>query len=176
MATKYKRLIALVLVSLLLVPLTDTLAENDPERIFAAGKEVTISSKDEIVVYHGWAACSKGLVNDYLDSSHHTIYINGELMIRAQEKGRSYWEEPHIFDGWDPSLCLWNVDKAWVSYWEYDLGSLEPGDYEIVWERSLDFTVTDGSDSDGDGVIDTREGFFRFPPTIIHVVEPPEVP
>lgn len=176
MTAKYKYLIAFTLVSLLLIPLTVTLAQSEPVRIYITGKEYTVSSQDELVLYHGWAACSEGLVNDYFDSAHHTVFINGELMITAQEKGKSYWGEPYKFDRWDPSVCLWNVEIAWAAYWEYDFGTLEPGDYEIVWERTFDFTITDGADSDGNGVIDTWEGFVRLPATSIHVVEPPDVP
>jgi hypothetical protein len=66
---------------------------------------------------------------------------------------------------------LWNVDLIWGAHWEYSLGKLDPGIYELVWDWSLDFEITSGEDSDEDGLIDTWQGSQIFPPTILHVIE-----
>jgi len=139
--------------------------------VLPVGGEFTIPQKDKIIIRHGWFGCSRGLVNDYIDAVNNAFYLDGGLLQAALDKDKSYWGTPFEVVDADTSACLWNVERVWAAYWELNLGKLDPGIYELVWHRSLDFEITDGADSDGDGLIDTWQGSRTFPPTILHVVE-----
>jgi hypothetical protein len=172
MSAKLNTLILLSVIVLLLVPSTVTLAGGETVYINPYGGEYTISTKDEIVIRIGWGTCSKGLTIDYVDSVHNVFFLNGELIEKAQKKDKEFYKEPIVFDDapW-ASLCIWDVDRTWGVPWEYKLGKLDAGTYELVWERTYDFNVIDGYDLDGDGIPDMHGEFTRIV-TIIHVIEP----
>lgn len=169
MSTKNKVLVILALIFLLLIPSTAALAKNEPVYVSPFGGDFTVTSRDQVVIRYGWVACSKGLVNDYIDSVNHLFFLDGELIRKAQAQDKSYWSAPNEYelDDIPSSICLWDVDKVWVAYWEYSLGRLEPGDYELALERTFAFPVIDGTGYNGE--LHTYQGFVRFPATTIHV-------
>ena len=167
MSIKNKGLIILVLIGVLLVPFATAFAKGEPIYISPFGGEYTVSSKDEIVVRYGWAACSKGLVNDFIDSSTHSVFLNSILTTQTSQKNISNWSLPT--SNISGEGCLWDVTNGWSASWQYSLGKLDPGTYELVVHRTLDFAVIDGYDINGDGTVYSFYNPFTFPTTIIHV-------
>jgi len=169
MSIKNKVLVILAVGCILLIPFTIALAKGEPAYIFPFGsREYTVSSKDDVVIRYGWSACSKGLVNDYIDATSRTFYFDGMLISNAQIHDRSYWGMPYERESGTGSPCLWSVDKDWVAYWEYDLGKLRPGDHTLDLEHTYAFSIIDGGDYDGDGAVDVFQGVSNTT-TIIHV-------
>jgi len=170
MSYKSKVFVFLTIVCILVIPFTVALAKNEPRNIFPFdNREYTVSSKDEVIIHYGWVTCSKGLVNDYIDAASHVIYFDGALVENVQKSDKSYWDLPYQHEEWLGVFCLWEVDHLWLAYWDYSLGKLQPGDHELVMERTLAFPVIDGQDQDGDGMLDTWQGVTTST-TTIHVL------
>ena len=168
MSIKNKGLVILVLIGVLLVPFATAFAKSEPVYISPFGSEYTVSSKDELVVRYGWVACSKGLVNDFIDSSTHSVFLDGVLTTQTNQKTTSNWVVPYKVEGGGEG-CLWDVADGWRSDWEYSLGKLNPGTYQLVVYRTLDFAVIDGYDINGDGTVYPFYNPYTFPTTTIHV-------
>jgi hypothetical protein len=171
MITRNKLLIMLALVLLLLVPSTATLAKKDSVFVYPQyGGEATVSSTDEVVVQLGWIACSKGLVSDFIESADHVVYLDGDSIDKAFKQEASYWSTPVETDTF-ASHCVWDVDNTWITYWEYSIGKLKPGDYSLALEQWFTFPVIDGLDILlPNGEVDVYEGTLFSNELILHVV------
>ena len=168
---KERRLIT-ALIFILVLAATYSIALAEPERVNVRpfGGEYCATTSQEVYVQYGWAACSRGLVSDYFDSIGHEFYLNGDHLYSSGEIGNDLWGPIEPFLDWGGEECLWHVDNTWLAWWNYRLGMMKAGDYEIHFIRSFDFTITDGTDSDGDGNIDIREGTQEYF-TTLHIVE-----
>lgn len=171
MSTKNKILVIVALICILLIPTTSTLARKDPVYVLPQyGLETTVSSTDEVVIQLNWIACSKGLVNDYIESADHVIYFDGVALEKTFKREMSYWSTP-VESNILVLSCLWDVENTWITYWEYSLGKLEPGDHTLTLEQWLTFPVIDGVDILSPiGELDVYQGNQDFNDTIIHVV------
>ena len=147
MTPRNKLLMMLALVLLLLIPSTGTLAKNDPVYINPQFEdEITVSSTDEVIIEWPWFACSKGLVNDFIDSADIDLFIN-EVMVEKADK--QSWDTPTktpVEEDIFAEHCVWDVDTSWTVNWEYGLGKLEPGSYRINTIVDFSFPVIDGID------------------------------
>ena len=169
-----KKILALLLITIffIIAPSTISFAKDKSIKIHPYGGEYTVSSNDDIVISIGWGTCSEGLQQDYIKSVNNKYLLNNEPLKDAQKKDKDLWMEPYFVENapWK-DLCIWDVDGVWQMAWKYDLGKLDPGDYELVWERTYNFNVIDGYDQEGDGIPDVYGDFTRIV-TTIHVVEP----
>lgn len=163
----------LALVLLLLIPSTVTLAKNDPVYINPQfGGEITVSSTDEVIIEWLWFACSKGLVNDFLDSANIGLFINEVMVDKAYKQSNSYWStrtKTSVDEDIFAEHCVWDVDSSWSVNWEYSLGKLDPGSYSINTIVDFSFPVIDGLDVYPTyGEVDVYNGTFDHE-MILHV-------
>jgi hypothetical protein len=131
-----------------------------------AQDELTVSPDDELILHTGWAACKRGLVRTYINAAHYQWSINGDPILSDEETAQYFG--PIEFIG-PRYWCLIGDGTAWRSYWDYSIGTLEPGTYEIGLVRWLDHPVIDGGDHDGDGRLDHFEGVMGDDSVIVHV-------
>ena len=135
----------MALVCVLLIPSTGAMAKKNPVYISMFGENYTVSSRDEIVLRSNYVACSRGLVNDFFDSVVNHVVINEEYVETTDKKDQSYWSTPIVFGGYT-EFCMWDVQNTWISIWEYNLGNLEPGEYNIRLTYDYHFPIIQGFD------------------------------
>ena len=176
MTTRNKLLIMLALLLLLLIPSTGTLAKKEP--FYVNGKAlssiISLGEGDrdaDVVLRLEKIACSKGLVNDFIESVDQVIYIDGVPIEKAFQNESDYWSTPTEY--FDLDSCLWDVENTWISYWEYPIGKLKPGEYTISVQQWLNSPVIDGLDFRAPfGEIDVLQGVQISNEFILTIIAP----
>lgn len=143
----------LITLGLLLAPISVAQAQSNNEVLINlnfADDTVYVNASDNIVLYHGWAACTSGYIMLYLSAVQTELRINNVLVSRADGKDQ-YWG-PISEIGGDWSICIGGNQKtARAIYWYYPLGMLEPGVHVVQFNYWLERPIIDGGDYDGDG-------------------------
>ena len=110
-----------------------------------------VSTDTTIILGIGWAACRRGPIQPFLKSVHMYWSIEGGSVFAPDVDINQYWSSiyerpPHTI------VCMGKTpETVWATYWNYSLGTLAPGEYEVYFDWWLDHPVTDLADSDGDG-------------------------
>jgi len=113
---------------------------------------ITVSQDQEILLGARWGACTKGLSHAWAVTTDVAYEIDGQPVFASLDDTRQYWSLPPVpvvVSG--PSPCLNNSKVGWYVYWEYELGTLSPGDHSAHFEYWNDHLLIDGGDYDGDG-------------------------
>jgi hypothetical protein len=133
----------------------------------------TASTNQEIIVRTGWAACTKGLVRSYITAAHHDWYLDDVPLFSSPDEMVEHWGPIVPWVSPNIEYCIAGNEKtASKVYIEYNLGTLEVGEYDLRAYHWLDHPVTDGYDADGDGRPDLHKD-FRYDVTIHIIVESP---
>ena len=151
----------LITLGLLLAPISVAQAQSNNEVLINlnfADDTVYVDASDHIVLYHGWAAATRGHINLYLSAVQTELRFNDVLVSRADGKDQ-YWG-PISEAGGDWSICAGNQNTASLISWQYPLGMLEPGVHVIHFNYWLDHQVNDGCDYDGDHRPDQISGIL----------------
>ena len=160
-----KILVALITLGLLLAPISAVQAQTNSEvriNLNFADDVVYVNADDYIVLFHGWGACTPGLIRSYLSAVHTELYIDDVLVSTADGKDQYWGPITKVQDAWFTPYCIaGNQNTFSLIYWEYPLGTLTLGEYEVDFYYRLDHRVIDGADSDGDGRLDSWIGPFR---------------
>jgi len=161
-----KIIVTLTVLCLVFVSTSIVNAQSEDEilKIYLDYTDGTVyaSASDYLVLRHAWGACTQGLLNLYLNAVHTEIDINGEILSTA-DGNNQFWLPMYL----NPDVnvepyCIAGGKKGlWTVAWEYPLGKLQPGEYEISYKNWFDHKITDGSDSDEDGLVDHWEGIFQ---------------
>lgn len=164
-----KKLIVVLIVLSLSINLTTTVFAQTGDQILVIPyyqDEITVTTEDELILAAGWAACTRGLVNAWINASYYQWYLDDQPILSAEE-AFNYWGaiEPR---GPNP-YCLIGTGNIWGSSWRYSIGSLPVGTYEISLIYGTNHKILDGGDYDGDGRLDFFEG-QREEAVIVHVV------
>jgi len=170
-----KIIVALTVLGLLLVPLYAVQAQTNGETVrislYNSGP-VYVNANNYIVLHHGWMACTKGLVKAYQGAVYTETYINDDLIVLSEDEYNQYWMPINHYEGDLVQYCIaGNQRTASFVYWEYPLGTLTTGEYEIHFEIGFDHPFIDGGDLDGDGRIDKYDGFWTERTFTIYVSE-----
>lgn len=162
-----KKIIIFIALTLLLTTITVAHAQDPIYIPIHRYGEYYVSATDEIELGTGWLACTPGLANIYKNSTNFVITLNGEFLYETTRHD-PYWS-PVIRTEEPIEGCLAAPSGAMGSIvrWRLPLGTLDPGTYEFTSHLSLAHKITDGYDSDGDGMIDFFEGSFGREFTII---------
>jgi len=135
--------------------------------------EITIPARQTVIGRYGWAACSMGLTQDFVDHVYFEIelYSNGALLDSALVEDGGWNIEPT--DPANPPTqwgeCL-HVNEIAIARWAYDFKDLsKPGDYELHFRWTTTAPLTDGFDFDNDGYMDVYNLDIQRVKTI-HVV------
>jgi hypothetical protein len=167
--------VALNILGLLLVPIYAVQAQPNGETVYVnlniAPDPVNVNADDYIVLRHGWMACTRDLVQAYLSAMYAEVYIN-DVLISAMDGKNKYWAPITHYEG---NLVQYRIagNQRTASFvdWQYPLGTLTPGEYEVHFYYQLDHPVVDGADLDGDGRMDKREGLLNDRTFTIIVLE-----
>ena len=132
---------------------------------------VYVNAGTDIVLHAGWAACTRGLIPQYLSAVNIDLGINDDQVFF--DGNSPYWT-PAIEIPGAPYLayCLaGDRQSAWGVYWDYPIGALDAGNYVISYRETFTHRVVDGADNDGDGFLDSWKGTFTENTFTIVVVE-----
>jgi len=135
----------------------------------------TVYSNQEIIFVMGWAACRKGLVQDYLTAVNMTFTLDGESLFGSNTESNQYWGAISEMPA-PPAAeaCIGKTPEIlWRAGWEYSYGQLPAGDYTVYFAHQVDHPVIDGGDYDGDGSPDMFLGTLNEKEFTIHVEDPP---
>ncbi len=168
-------IVSLVVFVILLSISTTALAQSEKRIIYPwhYGDEIEVYTSDYIVLGARWGACTKGLANVGTRQTTVIYSLDGTSLVSSQKESRRYWNEPILEDVYNfehqcvqgPTFLLW-----WA-FWEYELGLMRAGDYEVYFEYLLDRTMVDGVDNDGDGEPDHYPPLLIVKDFTIHVVD-----
>jgi hypothetical protein len=155
-----KILVALITLGLLLAPISAVQAQSTVRiSLDIAPDPVYVNADDNIVLYHGWGACTRGLVQAYLSAVHTEMSFDEGPLYIADGRDQYWGSITKMPDGyWVPSCIAGNQKTSSAVYWEYPLGVLSAGEYEVYYTQYLDHPVIDGADYDGDGSLDRWAG------------------
>jgi hypothetical protein len=158
-----KIFVALITLGLLLVPIFAVHAQSTVRiSLDIAPDPVYVNADDYIVLYHGWGACTRGLVQAYLSAVYTGLSIDDGALYIADGRDQYWGSITKMPDGYWVSTCIaGNQKTSSAVYWEYPLGNLTPGEeYEVYYYQWLDHRIIDGADYNGDGRLDSWEGLI----------------
>lgn len=175
-----KPFVSLVLVMLLVASLViaTAAAASEPEEVIITpwmdGQEYTIGPGQLGVIRAGWGACSRGLVQAYINASNYELSLNDTTLL-TPEQVDELWGPMGPFVPAPPNedACPGNT-KPMRASWQYPLTDLAPGTYTLHTLIWIDHPLIDGGDYDGDGKPDlfTPENLYYNTENTIIVVEP----
>ncbi len=132
---------------------TPTTESAAPVEISLTAEEKWVPANTPVVLRFGWVTDTPEQVAAFLGSVQLIVSLDGELVRDAG----NYWSEikeygDHDVDG----------DMDYHAQWLYPVGVLSPGTHPVGTEMRLQWPVTDGFDSDGDGVSDEYSGTWEL--------------
>jgi hypothetical protein len=145
-----KRVVALLLaLSLLAVTVIaqPVAADDPPLRVFpwSDGRSVTANAGQDIQVAWAWSATSKGLVNEFLGATEHTLTLSGEggtiLYLPPVQYAQIFYViplPPALFGRECP------MPMIYAAAWTLWLPDLAPGTYTLETRQVLRHAVNDG--------------------------------
>ena len=159
-----KKLMAMMLLvglSIMLVFAT-AMAQNGDEPVYINpyfDENVSVQPGQEVILWNGWLACTRGQTRSFLTAVHQDWYLDGQPLFASDEDEAQYWSP--IEPAEDTTGCISGHEgQAWLTLWFYSLGSFEEGQHPLSLELWLDHPVNDGYDGDGDGQPDKYSGSF----------------
>lgn len=134
----------------------------------------TVYSNQEIIFVMGWAACRKGLVQDYLTAVNFIFTLDGQPLFGSKSETNQFWGPvTQIPAPAGADACVGKTPETiWRAGWEYSPGELPAGDHPVYFANRLDHPVVDGGDYDGDGSPDLFYGITNEREFTIHVEDP----
>ena len=128
---------------------TPTTESGAPVDISLAAEEKWVPANTRIVLTFGWVTDTPEQVADFLGSVELVVSLDEELV---RDTG-NYWSEIKEYGDHDA-----DGDMDYHAEWLYPVGVLSPGTHRVETEMRLQWPVTDGFDSDGDGGSDEYSG------------------
>lgn len=132
-------------------------------------EECWVEPGDQLIIYHGWLTCRRGLIEAFLMAIEEQEYtLDGHLLWGTQETSQ-YWGP--IEEEWVPQIesCMGHPSTGYRTYWEHEL-DLDPGEHELHLSLWLRHPIIDGGDWDGDGHPDWFSGHLHDATVKIHVI------
>jgi len=124
-----------------------------PVEIPLMAQEESVVANTPIVLRLGWTTDTSQQVADFLGSVELMVALDGQTLRNTGD----YWSETEESGDIDE-----DGDMDYVTVWLYPVGVLSPGTHGVEAEMRLQRPVTDGGDSDGDGVADEYSGTFDW--------------
>jgi hypothetical protein len=134
-------------------PVAPPTESHEPVEISLNRADRSVPANTPIVLRLGWATDTAEQVADFLESVDLVVTLDGQPLPNTGD----HWseiEEAGDADG--------DGDTDYVTVWLYPVGVLRSGTHGVEAEMHLQFPVTDGGDSDGDGVADEYSGTFDW--------------
>jgi hypothetical protein len=159
-----KLLVVLITLGLLLAPISAVQAQSNGETVtvnLSFDNTVYVNAGDYIMLTHGWGACTRGLVKLYLSAVYTEVHLDGVLISMADGKDQHWGPITESTNTSWASCIAGDKESGWVSNWQYPLGALSTGEYEVHFYYWLDHPIHDGGDYDNDGRPDLFEGLLQ---------------
>ena len=125
---------------------------GEPVEVSLMAQEERVAANTPIVLRLGWGTDTSEQAADFLRSVELVVSLDGDVL---RDSG-NYWGE---IEGSDHDQ---DEDTDYLTLWLYPVGVLTPGTHRVESEMRLQWPVTDGSDSDGDGILDEFSGPWDF--------------
>jgi hypothetical protein len=168
------RIAIAILLLVLALPITADAQSNTEYIRIVRDSEITVSTGHPIAFYWEWLAATRGLVVTFLLSCQQDFTISKvdatDWMIHVSpQEANEYWEAIRPFTG---PACRDKTPRHIVR-WQYEIASLDPGDYIVETYVWLSFPITDGCiDEDGQTLTPNPSDKDLFNSTInLHVTE-----
>jgi hypothetical protein len=110
-----------------------------------ADEEQPVADGTPVVLYSGWITDAPEQQEDFLASLNMVLSVDGEPLPAPM----AFWGEIEEYGDADE-----DGDMDFLVNWRYPLDTLSRGTHRVVVEWSYQRPITDGFDSDGDGVQD----------------------
>ena len=130
-----------------------TAESGEPLEISLMAQEERVAANTPIFLRLGWITDTPEQVADFLRSLELVVSLDGEVL---RDTG-NYWSEIEGYGDADQ-----DGDTDYLTQWLYPVGVLAPGTHRVEGEIRLQWPVADGSDSDGDGLLDEFSGPWNF--------------
>lgn len=167
-------IITLLVCLLIATVYTAALADNSYDPVYVVPyfiEEVNVYTDQEVILAFPWISCTRGLTVSYLTAIHMDWMYDGLPLFASEEEFAEYWWP--IFPEDQTGCISGQKSQGWTAVWVYSLGDYdEPGEHVVSVEVWFDHPITDGYDSNGDGIPDIYSGTLGVFTTTIHVVEP----
>jgi hypothetical protein len=124
-----------------------------PVEVSLTAQEESVAANTPVVLRVGWATDTPEQIADFLGSVELAVIVDGQPLQNTWE----YWSEAEEAGDVDE-----DGDVDYLTLWLYPVGVFSPGTHAVESEMRLQRPVTDGGDSDGDGVADEYSGTFDF--------------
>lgn len=133
----------------------------------------TVYSDQTIIFDLGWAACNRGLVQNFLNANYLAFILDGSPVVSSEEVNQYWGPIQQIPAPPAAEACVGKTpEKLWRAKWDYQYGTLEAGDHTLRFILKVDHPVLDGGDYDGNGAPDLFNGTLHDFELIIHVEDP----
>jgi hypothetical protein len=129
-----------------------------------------VSSDQNVILTIGWRACRRGAVQMFLTASRQEWVFDGVSLFDSYQEANQYYgpiTTMPLVPGHE--ACIGKVTELWLTRWNYEIGTLAPGEHTLDYVLWLAHPVTDVADYDGDGRPDLLEGTMVEASTTIQV-------
>jgi hypothetical protein len=134
-------------------PAAATTESHEPVEVSITAQEESVAANTPVVLGVGWIADAVEQIADFLESVELVVTLDGQPLRNTG----GHWSE--IEEAGDADE---DGDVDYLTLWRYPIGVLSPGTHRVESEMRLQRPVTDGCDSDGDGVADEYSGTFDW--------------
>jgi len=124
-----------------------------PVEVSITAQEESVAANTPVVLGVGWITDAVEQIADFLGSVELVVTLDGQPLQNTGD----HWSE--IEEAGDADE---DGDMDYLTLWRYPVGVLSPGTHRVQSEMRLQRPVTDGCDSDGDGVADEYSGTFDW--------------
>ena len=162
-----KRYVFLAFLPIFLLCLVVPLATSDEEpliiRPWIGGPDYYATADQEVIIRVGWAACNRGLTQAFVKGNSVSMEVQYEGLpyLVVAPPASEYWGPVEPIDGGPTIDCVMASRGLWRSYWNYSLGELPVGEYDVHWLFVSDHPLPDGGDYDGDGHPDLLDAYME---------------
>jgi hypothetical protein len=130
-----------------------TAESGAPVEVSITAQEESVAADTPVVLGVGWIADAVEQIADFLGSVELVVTLDGQPLQNTGD----HWSETEEAGDADE-----DGDMDYLTLWRYPVGVLSPGTHRVESKMRLQRPVTDGCDSDGDGVADEYSGTFDW--------------
>jgi hypothetical protein len=134
-------------------PVAPPAESHEPVKVSITAQEESVAANTPVVLGVGWITDAVEQIADFLGSVELVVTLDGQLLPNTGD----HWSEAEEAGDADE-----DGDMDYLTLWRYPVGVLSPGTHRVESEMRLQRPVTDGCDSDGDGVADEYSGTFDW--------------
>ena len=112
---------------------------------FIDGNQITIQSTEDVHIIWAWFAATPGSTREFVKGTDHslTLYQSGvEVWSMNAKEVDSIYSDIQVFSD-EEAYADCPMKRIYQIWWEYDLGMLDPGEYELVLDEVFYHPIND---------------------------------